>query len=146
MIYVRFGPHMRERYVSAADVIAGRIDVGRLAWKLVLIGTSATGLRDLRATPIAASMPGVEVHAQLLEAVLAQDFLLRPHYVLGLELTLVLAAGLGLMIMVPLVGAQWTLAMHLVLTVILSLGSWLAFQLQGMLSDGSYPSAAAHIV
>ena len=146
MIYVRFGPHRGERYVSAADVIAGRADPGRLAGKLVLIGTSATGLRDLRATPIAASMPGVEVHAQLLEAVLTQDFLIRPHYVLGLELTLVVAGGLGLMILMPLVGARWTLALHLVLTALLMLGSWLAFERQGMLIDGSYPVVAATLI
>ncbi len=146
MIYVRFGPHARERYVSAADVIAGRAEPGRLAGKLVLIGTSATGLRDLRATPIAASMPGVEVHAQLLESVLTQDFLIRPHYVLGLELTLVVAGGLGLMVLMPLVGARWTLALHLVLTALLMLGSWLAFERQGMLIDGSYPVVAATLI
>ncbi len=143
MIYVRFGPHARERYVSAADVVAGRTGPGRFAGKLVLIGTSATGLRDLRATPVATSMPGVEVHAQLLEAVLTQDFLIRPHYVLGLELTLVFAGGLGLMLLVPLVGARWTLALHLALTLLLVAGSWLAFRRYGMLIDASYPVVAA---
>jgi adenylate cyclase len=146
MIYVRFAPHARERYVSAADVIAGRTAPGRFAGRLVLVGTSATGLRDLRATPVATSMPGVEVHAQLLEAVLTQDFLIRPHYVLGLELTLVFVGGLGLMLLVPLVGARWTLALHLALTVLLVAGSWLAFRRYGMLIDASYPVVAATLV
>src|SRR3546814_20907172 len=91
-------------------------------------------------------MPGVEVHAQLLESVLTQDFLIRPHYVLGLELTLVVAGGLGLMILMPLVGARWTLALHLVLTALLMLGSWLAFERQGMLIDGAYTVFAASLI
>lgn len=58
------------RYVSAADVLNGRLADGELAGRIVLVGTSAPGLGDLRATPVHAAMPGVEVHAHLIAGLL----------------------------------------------------------------------------
>src|SRR5215470_700903 len=51
-LYVRFGPHDSKRYVSAEAAISGRVDPARFRGKLVLVGTSAAGLRDIRATPL----------------------------------------------------------------------------------------------
>lgn len=143
MIHVPFGPHDARRFVSAADVIAGRTDPARLAGRLVLVGTSAAGLRDLRATPVAASMPGVEVHAQLLESVLSRTHLTRPNYALGLELGLTLGAGLALLLLMPLVGARWTLALLVLLVLALGGGSWLAFAQSRQLVDASFPTTSA---
>ena len=69
-IWIYFSPHDQSRYVSATDVIEGRVPPERLAGKLVLIGTSAVGLLDIKTTPLDAAMPGVEVHAQVLETAL----------------------------------------------------------------------------
>lgn len=60
-------------YVSAADVIDGLVLRNRLAGKLVLIGTSAEGLKDMRDTAISNRMPGVEVHANILESIFAAE-------------------------------------------------------------------------
>nr|NIS43009.1 CHASE2 domain-containing protein [Desulfuromonadales bacterium] len=46
----------------------------------VFIGTSAPGLLDLRATPLEANIPGVEIHAQVVEQIIAGDYLYRPSY------------------------------------------------------------------
>src|SRR5262245_6460985 len=69
-IWVHFSRHDQARYVSAKDVIDGKVESERFAGKLVLVGTSAIGLLDVKTTPVHAAMPGVEVHAQLLEAAL----------------------------------------------------------------------------
>ncbi|MGE3150000.1 MAG: CHASE2 domain-containing protein, partial [Pseudorhodoplanes sp.] len=69
-VWIHFGPHDRTRYVSAKDVLRGNVPDGRLAGKLALIGTSAVGLLDIKTTPVESTMPGVEVHAQLLESAL----------------------------------------------------------------------------
>ena len=61
------------RYISASRVLAGDFDPGRIAGRIVLVGSSAAGLNDLKATPIAPDMPGVEIHAQLIEQILQQD-------------------------------------------------------------------------
>lgn len=143
MIHVPFGPHDARRFVSAADVIAGRVAPERLAGRLVLVGTSAAGLRDLRATPVTASMPGVEIHAQLLEAVLSQTHLVRPNYALGLELILTVGGGLALLLLMPVVGARWTLALLVALVLALGAGSWLAFSQSQQLADASFPTMSA---
>ena len=71
-LWIHFAPHDSARYVSAADVLAGQIPADRFARRLVLIGTSAVGLLDSKTTPIDPVMPGVEVHAQVLENVLTE--------------------------------------------------------------------------
>ena len=57
-------------YVSAVDVLDGRVPPDKIAGKLVLIGTSAIGLNDIKTTPVSPAMPGVEIHAQVLESAL----------------------------------------------------------------------------
>ncbi len=71
--WVHFNKHDPARYVSAKDVLQGDVPADRLRGRLVLIGTSAIGLLDIKTTPLDAAMPGVEVHAQILESVLDQD-------------------------------------------------------------------------
>ena len=66
-VWIYFGRHDKARYVSAKDVLQGRGTRERFEQRLVLIGTSAIGLLDLKTTPVDGSMPGVEVHAQILE-------------------------------------------------------------------------------
>ena len=65
------GPAPRFAYVPAADVLEGRADWSRFKDRIVLIGTSAPGLTDLRATPLRAAFPGVEIHATMISAALA---------------------------------------------------------------------------
>ncbi len=68
--WVNFARHDRSRYVSAKDVLDGTVPPGRLRGHLVIFGTSAVGLLDIKTTPVDDAMPGVEVHAQLLENIL----------------------------------------------------------------------------
>ncbi len=74
-------------YFSAADVLQGHVADGTLAGRIVLIGSSAPGLADLRATPIHAALPGVEVHANLLAGLLEGRVPLRPDWAPGVEAT-----------------------------------------------------------
>ena len=65
--------------------------------RIVLIGTSAVGLRDLVATPLQASFPGVLVHAAIIDQIVNQKFSARPDWAVGLEI--VVAIGLGLLVL-----------------------------------------------
>ena len=58
-------------YVSAVDIIKGRVGKDRLQGKLGILGTSATGLKDIRPTPVDERMPGVEIHANLIDTVIS---------------------------------------------------------------------------
>lgn len=76
------------RYVSASDLIAGKLAERSLEGRIVIVGTSAPGLHDLRVTPISAVFPGVEVHAGLLSGMLDGTVPVKPDYTAGYELIL----------------------------------------------------------
>jgi adenylate cyclase len=78
----------RFRYLPAADVLAHRVGPRELAGRLVLLGSSAPGLADVRATPVSRILPGVEVHAQLLAGLEDGDLSVRPDWAPGFELVL----------------------------------------------------------
>ncbi|HEY2256861.1 MAG TPA: adenylate/guanylate cyclase domain-containing protein [Variovorax sp.] len=84
------------RYVSAADVIHGVLAPGELKGRVVLVGSTAPGLEDLRATPVGAAFAGVEVHANIVSGLLDGRLPAVPDYAPGYELVMVLAAGLVL--------------------------------------------------
>lgn len=90
------------RYISAADVLHDRVPVSELRDKIVLIGTSAPGLMDMRATPVDAVYPGVEIHANMIAGIIDQNFKQRPPYVVGVEVMLLLAGGVALSLLLPL--------------------------------------------
>jgi adenylate cyclase len=66
------------RYVSAADVLKGRVPAAVLDKAIVLVGTTAPGLQDLRPTPVNSEYPGVEVHANVIKSILDGRFKCAP--------------------------------------------------------------------
>ncbi|WP_413674088.1 CHASE2 domain-containing protein [Massilia cellulosiltytica] len=89
------------RYVSAADVLAGRVDPRVLKGAIVLVGTTAPGLQDLRATPVNKEYPGVEVHANVIKSILDQHYKTHPDYASGIEFAQVIVVGLALSLLLP---------------------------------------------
>ncbi len=79
------------RYVSASEVLAGRAERQWFEGRIVLVGTSAPGLTDLRATPVGATFPGVQIHAQLISGALNGTIRQRPA-----DAGLIAAVGMGL--------------------------------------------------
>ncbi|HKA38899.1 MAG TPA: adenylate/guanylate cyclase domain-containing protein, partial [Burkholderiales bacterium] len=109
------------KYFSLVDVMNERVDPGELKGKIVLIGTTAPGLLDLRATPVDPVYPGVEVHANMISGMLDGDLKQRPGYVLGAEFLLLLATGLAMGLALPLLNPLTsTLTTLLVLTAVLA--------------------------
>jgi adenylate cyclase len=82
--------------VSAADVSRGRLPPGSLEGRIVLVGSSASGLADLVTTPLHASLPGVQVHAELIAGLLDARVPRQPAYARAAEAALVLLIGLPL--------------------------------------------------
>jgi adenylate cyclase len=89
------------RYVSAADVLEGRVPAAVLNRAIVLVGTTAPGLQDLRATPVNSEYPGVEVHANVIKSILDGRFKVRPEGQVAIEALQVLVAGLLLAFVLP---------------------------------------------
>ncbi len=90
------------RYYSIGAILADRIKPGELRGKIALIGTTAPGLLDLRATPVGGTYPGVEIHANLITGMLDGALKLKPPYVLGVEVVILLLCGLAMVLLLPL--------------------------------------------
>lgn len=101
-------------YVSLADVIAGRVPLERLKGKIALVGTTAPGLLDLRSTPVENVFPGVEVHANLIAGMLDKKIKLKPPYMLGAEVVLLLVGGVALSMLIPMLAPLWATLLTLV--------------------------------
>jgi serine phosphatase RsbU (regulator of sigma subunit)/CHASE2 domain-containing sensor protein len=139
-MWIRFTHSDPRRYISAQTVLDSTVSPEAVKGRIVLIGTSAAGLLDVRATPLDPSMPGVEAHAQAIEQMLSGDFLSRPDFATGSEIIFTLLAGLLLALAVYYTGAAngaviGGIAVAMVLGV-----SLLAFGRAGWLLDPSYPT------
>jgi adenylate cyclase len=145
-VWVHFAKHERAIYVSAKDVLAGAVDPARIAGKLVLVGTSAIGLIDNKTTPLDASLPGVEVHAQLLETVLGGSYITRPDWADGAELLLVALTGLAMIVLAPLSGARWTLVVLALLAAAVASGAAYLYATHAFLLDATFPLGTAALL
>jgi adenylate cyclase len=140
-LWVHYRQPDRQLYVSAAEIIgpAYTVQADRIAGHIVLVGTSASGLLDLHGTPLGNNVPGVSIHAQALEQMLAESFLTRTDWVSGLEVVGFLLLGTLLVVTVlqlgPLVGLLVGAA-----ALLGALGtSWFMFSNHGVMIDPSYP-------
>ncbi len=135
--WIRFGPDRSIPYVPAADILDGSVAAQAIQGKLAFIGASATGLLDIKTTPRARFMPGVEVHAQFLHNVLTGSTLTRPAIFLAIELGLMAAMSLIILILTPRLSAVSTLLFGIIMTASLFGVSWVLYSRYGMLLDAT---------
>ena len=144
--WVHFNKHDPTRYVSAKEVLQGNVPPDRLAGKLVLIGTSAIGLLDLKTTPTDAAIPGVEVHAQILESVLSKSSLVNPNYAIGAELALAVLFGLAIIVAAPMLPASIVIVLGGCLIAGLIGLSLYLFVEHNLLIDFTYPLISSWLI
>ena len=137
--WVYFAPRDIGRYHSIADILSGEVGAGELRGRIVLVGTSATGLFDLRATPLESVAPGVEVHAQALEMVLTGEFIHRPDWIRAAELALTLLTGVLVIALVPKLGGFPAVFTGVGTIVAIALLSWTLFADRSLLFDATWP-------
>ena len=145
-VWLHYAGHQPARFVSARDVLAGQVDPGKFAGKLVLVGATAAGLGDFVATPAARSMAGVEAHAELIEGVLAGATLWRPAWMPAVEIVILCGFGVVLVWLNPLRGLGRLFGLLILpagLLVAVAVGAFLD---QGLLLDPVYPILAAAVV
>jgi adenylate cyclase len=121
------GPSHSFKYISVADVLKDRVKIDDLADKIILVGTSAPGLLDLRATPVGSPYPGVEIHANLIAGMLDGTIKERPQFADATESILLLALGLLMIFAFPWRSPlRSTIATVLALVVVIgiNLGFW----------------------
>jgi adenylate cyclase len=138
-VWMHFGRHDTARYVSAQDVLERKVAPEIFSGKLALIGTSAIGLLDVKTTPVHPAMPGVEVHAQLIEAALTNSLLKAPSSALPTELLATFLAGLLIVTLAPILSAPALFAVAAVTAGSTAAGSWLLYSQQQILLDATFP-------
>ena len=138
-LWVRYAHHDPSIYVSAVDLLDGRAPPEKIEGKLVLIGTSATGLNDIKTTPVSPVMPGVEIHAQVLESALTGEVLSQPSLARGFEFLGALVLGLLVIALAPNLGPAKLVAFGALFASLLIGTSWYFYVHNRLLIDFTYP-------
>lgn len=141
-VWVHYSHPAPQRVIPAWRVLAGEVPAAELENRVVLVGTSAQGLMDLRFGALGAILPGVEIHAQALEQILTGTGLERPGWAPTLEILLIAGGGLAVGVLALSSGALGAAGLFAALLAILWGGAWWAFSRHGLLLDPALPSAA----
>lgn len=141
-MWLHYTTEQPQRYVPAWKVLAGEVDPALLEGHIVLVGSSAQGLMDLRFNPLGRVMPGVEAHAQALEQVLSGRYLNRPDWAVAAEALAVVAGCVAVVWIGAFVPSLWAAALALALVGGVLWGGWSAFANHRLLLDSFTPALA----
>lgn len=119
-------------YISASDLLEGKIAEGTLADKAVLIGTSAPGLQDVRTTPVGPVYPGVEAHASMLTALMDGSTIAIPDYARGFDILQLLVVGLVLALGLSVLPAGPALLLSAAVLIALTLLNFWLYRTHGL--------------
>lgn len=144
--WIRYSRHDPDRFVSAVDVLEGRVDPARITSKLVLVGLTGLALVDYPSTPVNSSVPGSEIHAQLIENIFDGDHLKRPRWARTAELLALTLCGALFVLLTPLVRPWLALTSAVVLIAALAGIGVSAFRISGLLLDVASPAASLLLV
>jgi adenylate cyclase len=145
-LWVHYARNDPSIYVSAVDVLDGRVPPEMISRKLILIGTSATGMNDIKTTPVSRAMPGVEIHAQALESALTGSALSQPNYGKEWEFLAALVAGIVVIVFAPAFGPVTLVVVGALLAALLVGTSWYFFTQHRLLIDFTYPLLSTTLI
>jgi adenylate cyclase len=131
------GPYKSFEYLSASDVLNKSIPKHKLEGKIVLVGTTAPGLLDLRATPMGNLFPGVEIHANVIAGILDGTIKQAPLWTHAANLLLVTLLGFGLALLLPFLSPLWSS-----ITAILVIGGVITLNLYSFTAGYVLPAAS----
>ncbi|WP_433989423.1 hypothetical protein SuNHUV7_40340 (plasmid) [Pseudoseohaeicola sp. NH-UV-7] len=141
-IWVKFRSYQPDLYVSAHQVLDETYDPAlaeKLQNTIVFVGSSAAGLLDIRATALRQSVPGVSIHAQIVEQILLGTYLKRTDWIQGVEILTLILLGLIVLYRMTLSGPIWSFVTGFFSAFIVVIASWVAYATQGILFDATFP-------
>jgi adenylate cyclase len=145
-VWLHSTPHIPERFVPAWKILDRSAEPGLIKDNAVLIGTTAEGLKEVRATPLDPAASGVEIEAQIVEQMLLGDNVERPDWARGAEVVFMVEIALMLLLLLPRVGARWTALVGIAGVAPAVLGSWYAYATYNWLLDPVFPSLVGVLV
>jgi adenylate cyclase len=138
-LWVHYTKPEPQRYVPAWQVLAGQVPPELIEGHVVLVGSSAQGLMDLRFNPFGL-IAGVESHAQAIEQILAGHFLERPSWARGIEALVLMVTGLVIGVLALRARAMVAAAICVLLLGLILGGGWVAFVQHNLLLDSATPA------
>ncbi|MCR4283611.1 MAG: adenylate/guanylate cyclase domain-containing protein [Bauldia sp.] len=145
-IWLQFRPSNRAAYIPAWKVLSGENDPDEIAGNIILVGTSAPGLMDLRATPLDPAIPGFEVHAQALEHIMRGSTITRPDYAIAIEVAITIVIGLLLTVVLPRLAALTSAAIGVTAIGLILVGGYVVYSWFGVLIDPSFPALVLFVL
>lgn len=137
---VHYTKHVSERFIPAWRVLDGSVTREAVEGMIILIGSSAAGLKDQRATPVEPVVAGVTVHAQMIEQMIHQAWLQRRAWAGSAEIAFLIVLGLAVIILSARLGPAWTAVTGGTGLVVAAGFSWYAYSEWRLLFDPVYPS------
>jgi adenylate cyclase len=138
-VRVHFAGTKPRRHLSAARVLAGDVPDNEISGRIMLVGTTASALADVRSTPLEGAVPGIDIHAELLEHILSGAHLARPDYATGFEAFLLVLGSLATMMLARFAKPIAAAIAALILLALLFAASFLSFSRQDLLFDPLLP-------
>lgn len=138
--WLRMGRHDEDRFIPAAHVIAGKVAPEAIRNKIVLVGVTGLGMLDYKTTPLGEQVPGVEIHAQVVENIFNGVALTRPAFAPRIEAAVLLLCGFILIAFMPRMSALKGINLAAGLVILLLAGGALAFLYGHVLIDPAWPA------
>jgi signal transduction histidine kinase len=145
-VWVHYTRKVPGRTIAAWRLFDSGVPKSEIDGKIVFVGTSASRLMDLHATPLDPAAPGVEIHAQVAEQILSDHYLLRPDWADGAEMVYLLALGVGLILLLPRLGPLWCGGIGLSVAASAFPLSWYAFARWHWIFDPLFPALVCLLV
>ena len=139
ILWIRYKESQKQQYISASSVFEGKFDKSRFENKFVLIGASAQGLFDLVKTPLGVTIPGVEVHANVIENILDQTYLLRNPNIYVFELLFSIILVCITFLLSQKIKPKYSLSIFFISLIIIIMIGFSFFTFRSQLIDISYP-------
>jgi len=139
-IWINYTKPEPSRYIPVWQILAGKVPQTELSGRILLVGSSAQGLMDLRFSPMGGVIPGIEVHAQALEQILSGVRLNRPSWSTAVEVLAITLGGLFVGIIALRSKVLLSFSVFMVLIVSLWTGTWYAYAARQLLIDPIIPS------
>jgi CHASE2 domain-containing sensor protein len=145
-VWVHYSPHSPSRFISAADVLSGKTPMAGFDRKLVLLGVTGLGLIDYQATPVGDRMPGIEIHAQLLEGIFDGSLLSRPGWMRWIEAWLLAVWGTLIIVALPASRPKTAIVMMIISIGLVFGGGFFLYKQLGVLFDVALPGTGASLL
>ena len=139
ILWIRYKESQKQQYISASSIFEGKFDKSRFENKFVLIGASAQGLFDLVKTPLGVTIPGVEVHANVIENILDQTYLIRNPNIYVFELLFSIILVCITFLLSQKIKPKYSLSIFFISLIIIIMIGFSFFTFRSQLIDISYP-------